>query len=115
MARTAAEEKVNVKIILCNNNALGLVVQQQELFYNGRVFGSAYSHAVNFRKIAEGFGIPSLNLNSSAAPISALKEALHSPGPCLIEVNVEARDKVFPMVPPGAPNIEMIGGEHEIN
>lgn len=110
---TTAEEQANVKIILCNNNALGLVVQQQELFYGGRLSASTYSHIVDFQKIAEGFGIPSIRLNDYDEPLAALKTAITQAGPCLIEVNVEAGDKVFPMVPPGAANSEMIGGEHE--
>lgn len=109
---TAAEEGVNVKIILCNNHGLGLVQQQQDLFYNGRLFASRYKADVNFVRIAEGFGVRALKLNCQTDSRAALAEALTSRGPCLIEVDVRAEDKVFPMVPPGAANIDMIGGEH---
>ncbi|MCL2875675.1 MAG: acetolactate synthase large subunit [Betaproteobacteria bacterium] len=109
---TAAEQQANVKVILCNNNGLGLVQQQQELFFGGRIFASEYTHAVDFLSIAKGFGIPALNLNLSGNPEKDLENALRRKGPCLVEVGIHAEDKVFPMVPPGAANIEMIGGEH---
>ena len=109
---TAADLGVNVKILLCNNQGLGLVQQQQDLFYGGRVFASAYPRPTNFVRIAEGFGIPAITLSTSSDPMADLHKALNTPGPCLIEVKVSAEDKVFPMVPPGAANVEMIGGEH---
>lgn len=108
---TAVENNVNVKIILCNNQGLGLVQQQQELFYSGNIFASAYAAKTDFLRIAEGFGIPALNLSASSAPAEDLRQALNSRGPCLIQVEVSAQDMVFPMVPPGASNTEMIGGE----
>ncbi|MCL1825377.1 MAG: acetolactate synthase large subunit [Betaproteobacteria bacterium] len=108
---TAAEQQANVKIILSNNGGLGLVQQQQELFFGGRIFASEYTGVVDFPSIARGFGIPAINLNLSRTPEKDLEKALHSRGPCLVEVNIRAEDKVFPMVPPGAANIEMIEGE----
>jgi acetolactate synthase I/II/III large subunit len=97
---TLAEENLNVKIVLMNNNSLGLVHQQQDLFYGRRVFAADYAHTVNFRQIAEGFGIRTGGL-----------ELLEEPGPGFIEVPVAANEKVYPMVPPGAANKEMIEGE----
>lgn len=106
---TAAETGVNVKIVLCNNNGLGLVQQQQELFYSGRLFASRYTGEVDYLRIAEGFGIPALSLNASDDPLGTLRSALGRRGPCLLEVRIRAEDKVFPMVPPGAANSDMIG------
>jgi acetolactate synthase-1/2/3 large subunit len=108
---TAVEQKANVKIILCNNNALGLVQQLQELFFNGHIFGTKYSIAVDFPRIAEGFGIPAVNLCKSSDPMADLQKALQSKGPYLVEINAVAEDLVFPIVPPGASNSEMIGGD----
>ena len=111
---TAVEQKANVKIILCNNTALGLVQQLQELFFNGNVFGTKFSVDVDFRRIAEGFGIPAVRLCDSPDPMAELEKALRSQGPYLVEVLVHAEDKVFPMVPPGAANCDMIEGDsHE--
>ncbi|TNV20723.1 acetolactate synthase large subunit [Buttiauxella sp. B2] len=106
---TAAEHNLDVKIILLNNQALGLVHQQQTLFYQQNVFAATYSGQTNFLKIAEGFGLATCDLNAAENPQQALQEAISRPGPCLIHVRIDASEKVFPMVPPGAANIEMIG------
>lgn len=107
---TLAEEGLNVKVVLMNNNSLGLVYQQQNLFYGKRVFASKYRAAPDFVKIAEGFGVPAVDLDGAANPRAALAEALHTPGPCLIHVSIDRDQFVYPMVPPGGANTEMIGG-----
>lgn len=108
---TAMEHDVNIKIILTNNNALGLVRQQQDLFYGKRYFASDYSRRVDFVKIAEGFGIVTYDFAQSDNPVQLLADAIAAPGPALIHVPISADEPVYPMVPPGAANIEMIGGE----
>ncbi len=107
---TLAEEGLNVKIVLMNNNALGLVYQQQTLFYGQRLFASKYRTEPDFVKIAEGFGVPAVDLDLAENPRAALAEALHRPGPCLIHASIDREQFVYPMVPPGAANTEMIGG-----
>jgi acetolactate synthase-1/2/3 large subunit len=107
---TLAEEWLNVKIVLMNNNSLGLVYQQQNLFYGKRVFASKYRGAPDFVKIAEGFGVPAVDLDTAANPRGTLAQALATPGPCLIHVSIDRDQFVYPMVPPGAANTEMIGG-----
>lgn len=107
---TAAEEGLNVKIILMNNNSLGLVYQQQSLFYGKRVFASKYARPMDFVKIAEGFGIRAVDLDASANPRATLAEVLNEPGPCLIHATIDREQFVYPMVPPGGANTEMIGG-----
>jgi len=108
---TAVEQGVNVKIVLTNNNALGLVRQQQQLFYEGNLFASDYGYAVDFLRIAQGFGMQTLNLDQSADPSGDLERIFNEPGPGLIHLTVDAGDNVYPMVPPGAANSEMIEGE----
>ena len=107
---TLAEEGLNVKIVLMNNNSLGLVYQQQSLFYGKRVFASKYRGEPDFLKIAEGFGIAAVDLDTAANPRATLAHALQTPGPCLIHVSINRDEFVYPMVPPGAANTEMIGG-----
>lgn len=107
---TLAEQQLNVKIVLMNNNALGLVYQQQNLFYGKRVFASRYKGEPDFLRIAEGFGIPAIDLDASANPQATLSQALQTPGPCLIHASIDREQFVYPMVPPGAANTEMIGG-----
>ena len=111
---TAVENNVRVKIILTNNNALGLVRQQQDLFYGKRYYASDYSYAVDFMKIAEGFGIKAHDLGGSADPAADLAAALAEEGPSLIHVPISPDEPVYPMVPPGAGNSTMIGGEHHV-
>lgn len=106
---TLAEEELNVKIVLMNNNSLGLVYQQQNMFYGQRPVASKYKRAVNFLKIAEGFGLDAVDLDASDDPAATLAEALQRPGPCLIHCSIDREEFVYPMVPPGAANTEMIG------
>ncbi|MDE2585055.1 MAG: acetolactate synthase large subunit [Betaproteobacteria bacterium] len=107
---TIAETGANLKIVLMNNEALGLVYQQQSLFYGKRHFASKFAGQPDFLKVAEGFGIDTLDLNDATDPQAALREVLQRPGPCLIHARIDMEEKVYPMVPPGAANTDMIGG-----
>ena len=84
--------------------------QQQELFYGERIFASRFLAQPDFLQIARGVGIAELDLDTAADPRAALKQALNAPGPCLIHASIDVKEKVYPMVPPGAANKEMIGG-----
>ncbi|WP_025120469.1 MULTISPECIES: acetolactate synthase large subunit [unclassified Serratia (in: enterobacteria)] len=106
---TAVEHNLDVKIILMNNQALGLVHQQQTLFYQQHIFAATYPKRTDFLKIAAGFGLDTCDLNAEADPQAALMAAIQRPGPCLIHALIDINEKVYPMVPPGAANIEMIG------
>ena len=106
---TASENQLDVKIILMNNEALGLVHQQQSLFYKQGVFAATYPGKINFMQIAAGFGLETCDLNNEADPQAALQEIINRPGPALIHVRINAEEKVYPMVPPGAANTEMVG------
>ena len=91
-----------------DNASLGLVHQQQTLFYGQRIFASKYQHRPNFVAIARGFGMRAMDLDSEPDPRAALAEALAAPGPFLIHVSIDVNEHVFPMVPPGAANGDMI-------
>ncbi|MBK7647777.1 MAG: acetolactate synthase large subunit [Betaproteobacteria bacterium] len=106
---TAAEENVNLKIVLMNNAVLGLVHQQQTLFYGERLFASKFKGMPDFIKVAQGFGIAAVDLDLASDSSAALQEAITRPGPCLIHASIDAEEKVYPMVPPGAANRDMIG------
>lgn len=107
---TAAEEDVNVKIVLMNNASLGLVFQQQTLFYGERIYASQFKGMPDFVRVAEGFGVPAIDLDRESDPTAALARALSSSGPMLIHASIAMHEQVLPMVPPGAANKEMIGG-----
>ncbi len=105
---TLAEEQVAVKIILLDNGHLGLVRQQQELFYGGRYHASRFHAEPDFAAIARGFGIAAHDLGDTREPLATLARALGTPGPGLVRVPIERAANVYPMVPPGAANRDMI-------
>jgi acetolactate synthase-1/2/3 large subunit len=105
---TAVEEQVNVKIVLLDNRSLGLVHQQQTLFYGQRIFASRYRAAPDFCTLARGFGMAAVDLDAAAEPAAALAAALCQPGPALIHATIDVAEQVLPMVPPGAANTAMI-------
>ncbi len=105
---TAVEEEARVTVILLDNAHLGLVRQQQELFYGGRYHASRFHAAPDFAAIARGFGMAACDLASAADPAAALAAAFETPGPCLVRVPIAPEENVYPMVRPGAPNREMI-------
>ena len=108
---TAAEQRANVKVVLMNNRSLGLVYQQQTLFYGRRTFASEYAHVPDFVALMRGFGVDAVDLERAADPRRALADALRAPGPCLIHAPIATAEQVLPMVPPGAANTQMIVSE----
>ena len=98
----------DVKVILLNNGHLGLVRQQQELFYGGRYHASRFHAEPDFAAIARGFGIAACDLGDTREPLAALARALGTPGACLVRVPIAREANVYPMVPPGAANRDMI-------
>lgn len=105
---TLAELDLNVKIVLLDNAALGLVRQQQELFYQQRLVASQFSRPSRFVAIAQAFGIPALDLGEATDPHDTLSRALSARGPVLIRVPIAASHHVLPMVAPGAANTEAL-------
>lgn len=105
---TLAELQLNVKIILLDNGALGMVRQQQDLFYGRRHVASRYLRSADFVAIARAFGIPAIDLGKAARPAATLSEQLASRGPVLIRVPIEEQEHVLPMVAPGAANLQAI-------
>ncbi len=106
---TAAEENANVKVVLMNNASLGLVFQQQTLFYGERIFSSKFKGVPDFLKIAEGFGWQTLDLDAASDPKAALQAAFAVRGPMFIHASIDRHEQVLPMVAPGAANKDMIG------
>lgn len=107
---TAIEQQANVKIVVMNNNSLGLVRQQQNLFYDKRVFASDFQIDIDFVAIAKGFGMKAINADPGCDLPALLESMLNEPGPCLINVPIGKEEEVYPMVPPGASNSIMLGG-----
>jgi acetolactate synthase-1/2/3 large subunit len=107
---TAVEQQVNVKIIVMNNKSLGLVRQQQNLFYEKQYFASDFQIDIDFATIARGFGMKAFNAQAGCNLPELLCKILAEPGPCLINVPIGREEEVYPIVPPGASNSTMLGG-----
>ncbi|PJZ26691.1 acetolactate synthase, large subunit, biosynthetic type [Leptospira hartskeerlii] len=107
---TLSELQSDLKIIIFDNRNLGLVRQQQNLFYGSRYNGSAYPSHSKFSKIANAFGISSLDLGEAGKNLGDLKTFLNEKGPGLIVVPIDEDLQVLPMVPPGKSNLEMLLG-----
>lgn len=106
---TIAEQRPHLAILVFNNGCLGLVRQQQELFYDKKYIASKFYAIPDFKMIAEGFGIRSVDLGREDDPLAALKSALQLDEPVFINIPVDFAENVFPMVPPGSANKIMIG------
>lgn len=90
-----------VKIVLLNNNFLGMVRQWQELFFDKR-YASTELVNPDFIKLSEGFRIPATRVSERSKLSEAIDTMLTHKGPYLLEVMVEKEGNVFPMVPAGA-------------
>jgi acetolactate synthase-1/2/3 large subunit len=107
---TAAEQGADVKVVLMDNRSLGLVHQQQDLFYGERRFASEFQAGPDWARLARAFGWKAWDLAAEPDAGAALEEALHSPGPVLLRAPVSASAKVYPMVAPGGSNKDMLRG-----
>jgi acetolactate synthase-1/2/3 large subunit len=106
---TAVEVNANIKIIVMDNASLGLVFQQQTLFYGERIYASRFKTVPDFVNLALACGMHAVDLDQEAKPRAALAAALSMHDPVLIHAAVDVHQQVLPMVPPGAANREMIG------
>ena len=106
---TLADFNLNVKVIILTNHHLGLVRQQQNLFYNEHYIASQFISNPDFATIAKGFGINSCDLATENDPLKKLDEILSKSGPWVINIPIEECENVLPMVAPGKSNLEMIG------
>ena len=98
---TIFQSKIPVKIVVLNNEFLGMVRQWQELFFDRR-YASTIMINPDFIKIAEGYHIKSKLVTKRSDLDSAVKEMIDSPDAFFLEVRVEKENNVFPMVPTGA-------------
>jgi acetolactate synthase I/II/III large subunit len=105
---TLAELDLDIKIIVMNNHHLGLVRQQQELFYGGRYYASRFGMKPDFIKIAAGFGIRGYDLSSTPYPTRTIEAAMSHKSPCLVNVPIHYAENVYPIVPPGSANHDMV-------
>jgi len=106
---TLADMRLPVAVLVFNNAQLGLVHQQQELFYGRNYEASVFETTPDFAALARAFGIRGHRIAPDAPdPLAEIAAALAQPGPCVIDIPIDTAEKVFPMVPPGAANRQSI-------
>lgn len=108
---TAAEHQLDIKVIILNNQHLGLVRQQQSLFYDKNLSAVQFQQTVDFALAARAMGFKGIDLGASDNPLEELESALMAHGPCVINLPISETEMVFPMVAPGGANRDMIHGE----
>ncbi|MCR4791676.1 MAG: biosynthetic-type acetolactate synthase large subunit [Lachnospiraceae bacterium] len=104
---TASRYNIPIIEIVINNHVLGMVRQWQTLFYGKRYSQTVLNDAVDFCKVAEGLGCKAIKVTKKEEIGPALEEAIAAKAPVLIECIIPEDDKVFPMVPAGAPLSEV--------
>lgn len=98
---TIFQQRVPVKIVVLNNEFLGMVRQWQQLFFERR-YASTEMVNPDFVAIAKGYHIAAQKVAKREDLANAVKEMMHCDGPYFLEVLVEKEDNVFPMIPTGA-------------
>ncbi|ANS77065.1 acetolactate synthase catalytic subunit [Paenibacillus yonginensis] len=108
-----AINKIPVKIVVINNQVLGMVRQWQELIYDNRYSHIDLSGSPDFVKLAEAYGVKGLRATNKEDAQEVWREALETPGPVLVEFVVDKQENVYPMVPQGSTIDQMLMGDCE--
>ena len=105
---TLRREQIPLKIVLIDNQKLGMVKQWQELFFDGRYSETDLSDNPEFVSVAKAFGIPGRKIVEKEQVLPALQEMLSADSSWLLHVCIDERENVWPLVPPSAGNHEMM-------
>jgi acetolactate synthase-1/2/3 large subunit len=105
---TAMVSKLPVKTFIMNNHFHGMVRQWQDLFYEGRYASSYLDTVPDFVKLAEAFNAVGLRATKVSEVDDVIKESLKTDRPVLVDVEVDAYENCYPMIPAGGCNHEMI-------
>ncbi|WP_281889913.1 biosynthetic-type acetolactate synthase large subunit [Paenibacillus sp. YYML68] len=108
-----AINNIPVKIVVINNQVLGMVRQWQEIIYDNRYSHIDLAGSPDFVKLAEAYGVKGLRATNKQEAQSVWKEAMDTPGPVLVEFVVRKNENVFPMVTQGSTIDQMILGDSE--
>ena len=105
---TAMVSKLPVKTFIMNNHFHGMVRQWQDLFYEGRYASSYLDNVPDFVKMAEAFNAVGLRATKVDEVDDVIKESLKTDKPVLVDIEVDAYENCYPMIPAGGANNEMI-------
>ena len=112
---TAAVEGIPVKLAVMNNGVHGMVTQWQRLFYGGRYSASHLGEGVDYVKLAEGMGCAGLRAESPDEVAPTIEKSLSiDDRPVVVEFVVDPEEMVFPMVPAGGSNDDVILGPDQV-
>jgi acetolactate synthase-1/2/3 large subunit len=100
--------RLPVKIVVVDNQRLGMVKQWQQLFFDGRYSETDLSDNPDFVSLAAAFAIPGHSISRKDEVADALDAMFTWPGPYLLHVRIDETDNVWPLVPPGAANHDMM-------
>jgi acetolactate synthase I/II/III large subunit len=103
------ELKLPIKVVIVNNQSLGMVRQWQQLFYEKRYSHSLIPNQPDFVKLAEAYNIKGLRAKTEAEAVRVLQQAFSLHEPILLDIHVAADENVYPMVAPGKGLHEMVG------
>ncbi len=107
---TVADLNIPIKIIILNNQCLGMVAQWQRTFYQRHYSHSSLKTKADFVKLSEAMGVPACRLENKKEMFQVIEKALSADGPFLIEIRIPSEEDVLPMVPAGAGLDKMIIG-----
>lgn len=105
---TVKRKQLPLKIVLLDNQRLGMVRQWQQLFFQERYSETTLTDNPDFLMLASAFGIPGQHITRKDQVEAALDTMLSSQGPYLLHVSIDELENVWPLVPPGASNAEML-------
>ncbi|MFD0708728.1 acetolactate synthase 2 catalytic subunit [Photorhabdus akhurstii] len=105
---TIKRKQLPVKILLLDNQRLGMVRQWQELFFDKRYSETTLTDNPDFVTLAKAFDIPGQHITDKSQINEALNALFASKGPYLLQVSIEELENVWPLVPPGASNETML-------
>jgi len=105
---TLVQNRLPVKIVILNNNFLGMVRQWQELFFDKRYSQTCMELPIDYIKLAEAYGATGFLATKPDEVEAVIKKGFATPGPVIMEFKVAREEKVLPMVPAGASLNEMV-------
>ena len=108
---TASRYNIPIVEVVINNSVLGMVRQWQTLFYGKRYSQTVLNDAVDYCKVAEALGCTAVKITKPEEVEETLRKAIELRKPVLVECVIPEDDKVFPMVPAGAPISEVFDGD----
>ena len=105
---TLVQNRLPVKIVILNNNFLGMVRQWQELFFDKRYSQTCMELPIDFVKLAEAYGAKGFSTSKPGEVETVIQQAFKEKGPVIMEFKIAREEKVLPMVPAGASLNEMV-------